>query len=227
MTTQTRQKPCEQCGEPIIEQPRWSETQWEARQFCCTPCRSLSRLSVGNAYRMDGDVAYIDVSTKMYPGKEAMIDAADLLLVLDGRGKWYARRDNNGTTFYATREINENGQSRADQMHRVLLGLENGHAVLPDHKDHDGLNNRRNNLRASTHSTNRANGGACKPGKFKGVYRRVSPAGTVRFRAIVTVNGEDMRLGDFLTPDEAARAYDTTAYATWGEFAYLNFPREP
>lgn len=44
-----------------------------------------------NEYRIDGDVVFIDVSTKKYPRAEAVIDLADLPLVIDGNGRWAAR----------------------------------------------------------------------------------------------------------------------------------------
>ena len=225
MTTKARQKPCEQCGELIIEQRRWSEAQWTVRRFCTN--RACWFVPSDNAYRINGDIAYIDVSTTRYPGKEAVIDAADLQQVIDGRGKWYARFAN-GTTFYATREVRDaDGRTRAEQMHRIIFGLGGGHAIVPDHEDHNGLNNRRSNLRLTDHGKNRANGGPCRKGKFKGVHRRVSPSSTVRYRAIVKANGEVFRSPDYMTPDEAALAYDQAALAVWGEFAYLNFPRNP
>src|SRR4051812_43058490 len=110
----TAVKFCERCGAPYQKPPRNSATQWESRKFCSHECRHAP---VNNRYRIDGDVAYVDVGTKMYPAKEAMIDVADLSIVLDGRGKWYARFAN-GTTFYATREINAGGKTSAEQLHR-------------------------------------------------------------------------------------------------------------
>lgn len=222
MTTQARQKPCEQCGNPIIEQPRWTAAYWEERRFCGNACRSVP---TDNAYRIEGDLAYIDVGTPRYPGKEAVIDAADLPQIIDGRGKWYVRFAN-GTTFYASREVRDSDRrTRTEQMHREIFGLGGGHSVIPDHEDHNGLNNRRSNLRLTNHENNRANGGACA-GTYKGVTLRALPSGNIRYRAVIRVNGVAKRLGHFLTAEEAARAYDAEALAAWGDFAYLNFPRE-
>lgn len=105
------------------------------------------------------------------------------------------------------------------QMHRHILGLGGGHSQIPDHRDRDGLNNTRENLRLADHSLNRANGRASRNGKFKGVFLRKKDG---RYRAIIQIAGVRRHLGCFDTPEAAARAYDAAAEAGFGEFALTN-----
>ena len=89
-----------------------------------------------------------------------------------------------------------------------------------DHRDNDGLNNRRSNLRMATRSQNMTN-------KEYGVgisgYRGVSRNGS-RWRARVIHNNKEHHIGTFDTIEEAAKAYDQLAKELHGEFAMLNFP---
>jgi hypothetical protein len=103
-------------------------------------------------------------------------------------------------------------------LHRKILGKAATEYI--DHKDHDGTNNRRTNLRPCSHGQNLSNG-RYRPGYsgFRGV--RVDHSG--RWRARIA----HCHLGTFATPEEAARAYDAAATKYFGEFATLNFPPGP
>jgi hypothetical protein len=176
-----------------------------------------------NRCRIDGNTAFIEVGTKKYPNAECAIDVADLPAVLDGRGKWYARSAN-GRTIYVTRTMFQNGKKPAVQLHRHLYGLGGGHAVIVDHADGDGLNNRRSsNLRLCDHVKNRANGRACRANKYKGVFLRKNSA---TYRAIITARGIRFYIGNFKTAEEAAKAYDAAARVRFGKFARTNFNTE-
>jgi hypothetical protein len=59
---------------------------------------------------------------------------------------------------------------------------------------------------------------------FKGV--NWSGAKTHKWQARIMRNGKRVFLGNFDTPEEAARAYDTAARELFGEHARLNFPEE-
>jgi len=105
--------------------------------------------------------------------------------------------------------------------HEVLM-----HHRFTDHKDGDGLNNQKENLRECTNSSNGAN--MRKPvylkktsSRFKGVSWE--PRGA-RWAAYIRVNWKKQFLGRFSSEDDAARAYDAAAKAHFGEFARPNFP---
>jgi hypothetical protein len=129
---------------------------------------------------------------------------------------WHARKSNGiyASRVYATR-YGESGKKI--QLHRVILG----EPSEIDHKDHNGLNNRRDNLRPCTPSQNIGNS-RHRPGisGFRGVYQEQR---TGRWVAQIA----DRNLGTFATPREAARAYDAAALERFGEFATLNIFLHP
>jgi hypothetical protein len=118
-------------------------------------------------------------------------------------------------TWYAVR----NEGRKKIYMHRQLLGFP---ACRVDHKDGNGLNNARNNLRRSTPSQNCANARKKSNGSdFLGVS---FDASRQQWRAQIKVMYQAKFLGRFSTQEEAARAYDVAAVKYFGEFAKLNFP---
>lgn len=61
-----------------------------------------------------------------------------------------------------------------------------------------------------------------KDGSFKGISYSASRK---KWQAKITVNGRGISLGRYVTPEDAARAYDSAAIAAWGAGnCYLNFP---
>ena len=151
-------------------------------------------------------------------GLVALVDDADLNLVMS-RGKWHAAASR--TTHYAHRNVRVGSRRTTELMHTFLTGWS-----LVDHRNGNGLDNRRSNLRQATNTENARN---AKRGKnntsgFKGVTSHLAPRG-LRWRARITVDRTTIHLGVFDTAEAAARAYDTAALERFGEFAHLNFPQ--
>ena len=133
--------------------------------------------------------------------------------------KWHAVWMPLANAFYAAAKFN----GRRIFMHRYILGLAIGDPREGDHADHNPLNNTDENLRITDRFGQTRNQRMKKtnPTGFKGV--RKNKRG-IRWRATICVNRKRIFLGNFLTPEEAARAYDQAAIRNFGEFAHLNFP---
>lgn len=145
-------------------------------------------------------------------GYVTVVDDCDAALVV-ASGPWnasdcgglvYARRWHRGTT---------------QSLHTMLTGW-----ARVDHRNGDGLDNRRANLRPATHAENMANRGA--PQNNTSGFKGVTAYRTGRWRASITVAGRHQHLGYFDTPELAAAAYDSAALAAFGEYARLNLPLE-
>lgn len=141
--------------------------------------------------------------------------------------KWYAHNASIGCMWYAIRIIrikNEYWNKKYIAMHRFILNLDDSEKRQVDHKDRNGLNNQKHNLRLATNNQNQAN--RPKPygeSKYKGVTKERS---TGKWVARIRINGKKTHLGTFLTEEDAGKAYDIAAKQIFSEFAYLNFPNE-
>lgn len=153
-------------------------------------------------------------------GKIAIVDDEDFAYL--AQFKWFAHFD--GTNWYAQRNSPyKNGKRTVIHMHRVVLGAPDELEV--DHRDGDGLNNRRLNLRLATHAKNKCN--ARIQHNSSSGYKGVSwHKKTQRWQARITSNGTLIHLGVFDSPLDAANAYDEAALRYHGEYARLNSQRE-
>lgn len=148
---------------------------------------------------------------KLTKGKVALVDDEDFERI--NRHKWYACKDR--LTWYARRDTIFGNVL----MHRDIMELPNN--VLVDHKNNNGLDNRKENLRPASTSQNKANRGMQK-NNHSG-YKGIRPSKN-KWAAQIQCNHKWEHLGVFNTPEEAARAYDKRAVELFGEFAKTNFP---
>lgn len=163
-------------------------------------------------------------------GKVAIIDIQDADLSLT---KWHAVKGGRAPNIIWYAERNSSvieKRERTIHMHREVLerklgrNLEKSERV--DHINHNGLDNRRDNLRIATNQENIRNSrisGATKYSKFKGVTWHVNK---MVWQAQINTGGRNMVIGLFRTEIEAARAYDKKAKEVFGSFGCLNFPDE-
>jgi hypothetical protein len=117
-------------------------------------------------------------------------------------GCWYAHR---GIYIKGPRTI------RDIAMHRAILNAPRG--TIVDHRDGNGLNNQRSNLRLCNGSQNGFNRAANVNSKsgLKGIIRLANGLWTAQ-----------IRIGTFATKEAAIIAYNEAVIKYHGEFAYLN-----
>jgi hypothetical protein len=148
--------------------------------------------------------------------RHACVDDEDFERISVYNWKLYADVKKSGTNFYARRSFGKHGGA---YMHQDIMGIRTG----VDHRDHDGLNNQRHNLRMATNSQNGANKRKWIAGtsRYKGVHKTTRAA---TWRASIKHNGKNIHIGSFKREENAAQAYNFVADELFGEFAYLNIP---
>lgn len=110
------------------------------------------------------------------------------------------------------------------RMHRLIMNCPEDMVV--DHRNHNGLDNQKCNLRICTRSQNQWNMKKSKNkkhSKYKGVsffkpYSKFKRA----WKSYIECNKIQHHLGYFRNEIEAAKAYNRAAVKYHGEFAYLN-----
>ena len=148
-------------------------------------------------------------------GKVALVDEEDFERA--NQFNWYAAKAKSGL-WYARRNITVGkGKQKTQRLHQFLMP----DISQIDHKDGDGLNCQRKNLRPATSVQNQANQKkqTGRSSKFKGVnFHKV----TGLWQANICKHQRQIYLGVFQTEEQAAQAYDRKAVELFGEFAKLN-----
>ncbi len=158
-------------------------------------------------------------------GKVAVVDDIDWMYLLDR--SWQAHKSKDKKTWYVWRSDRIDGIKITVQMHTVIIermGLIVPKGYVIDHKDHDGLNNRRNNLRVITYSESCINQGRRKNSNNK--YRGVTKLGHLHFKIRIQCNNQEMYFEVYATEEDAAKMRDELTKLYHGEFVVLNFPGE-
>lgn len=150
-----------------------------------------------------------DIIIPLSRGYVAIVDAADAHLAAF---KWCAHVKRG--TVYAVRNVPDGtGKQRMIMLHREVLGLKPGDPLV-DHRDGDGLNNRRANLRAVSKRENARNIVGPRVDNttgYLGVYRDRK-----RFKASIWADGTYQYLGVHDTAEEAHAARVAAEERLWG-----------
>lgn len=176
-----------------------------------------TRRSMVPAYRPWLTVASIPATIQLTQGQVALVDAADLPAL--EQYHWTAFRSRN--TWYAKAHVGD----KTIYMHRLILFGEDASTEkrTVDHVNGNGLDNRRKNLRAVTHTQNMQNSvgrQGIRKSRFKGVSVRTHPK--TPYRAVIDVEGKQIHLGYFASECDAADAYNSAAEIHFGAHARVN-----
>ncbi len=150
-------------------------------------------------------------------GEFAIVDVEDFESL--SKFSWYVMAGTH--SFYAYRSITVFGKNKVIAMHRQIMPPPDGYVV--DHENHEGLDNRKANLRLATISQNNCNRRRSPNigrSKYKGIDFDDSRK---KWRARIRFNNKRVFLGYFDNEIDAAKAYDAAARKLHGDFAVLNF----
>lgn len=149
-------------------------------------------------------------------GKVALVDDEDYEWL--SQWKWQYHKDRNRE--YACRRVSGESSTRI-WMHREILNLNDDLDIVPDHIDHNGLNNTKYNLRISTKHKNifnqRKKNRDDNTSEYKGVSFRNGD-----YIARIRKNNELFHLGTFSNEIACANCYNYHAKELFGEYALLN-----
>jgi hypothetical protein len=148
-------------------------------------------------------------------GMKAIVDDEDYDYLLDYN--W--RCVKNGRTYYALFSRRIKGKFLNFWMHRMIMDAKERKDEV-NHINHNGLDNRKENLRITTHNKvvvhSRVSNN--KPTKHKGIsYHKP----TNKWRARIHINGKTIYLGYYIDETEAAKAYEKKAIELFGEYAHI------
>jgi len=129
--------------------------------------------------------------------------------------KWFLVKGKCTNYIQSTKRI----QGKTKSLHRFIM-KETNPKIDTDHKNRNGLDNRKINLRQATNTQNQLNKKKPKNNTsgFKGVIKRGN-----KWVAQIRINKKNTYLGSFSTKEEAATIYDLVALYYYPEFAYVNF----
>ena len=161
-----------------------------------------------------------DPSYRLIPltqGQNAIVDSEDLEWL--SQWNWHALWCPDTKSFYAKRVVGRGTLG----MHSAILRC--SPTEQGDHINHDTLDNRKQNLRKSTHQQNGTNRkmNAKNTSGFRGVSWIESEG---KWRAALGCNGRQRIVGRYKTAEAAACAYDEAARINHGAYANLNFPTQ-
>lgn len=155
---------------------------------------------MNNKFFVCGKEVFINLGNSQW----TIIDLVDLPIISKYKVRWRAEIKNNLLCYAVTdRRI---GKYRFYyKIHRILLGLKINDPREPDHKNRNGLDNRRDNLRIVTRSLNNFNQGLAKNNKsgVKGVFYIKARR---RWWAYVEIDGKRRNLGYHKLKEDAIEA---------------------
>ncbi len=140
-----------------------------------------------NDYEIREDHAAIFLKHKDYGILETLVDLDDLPTLIDYPCTWHAIKKGD---FYARAQLSGASNTKKIYLHRFIMNPPEGYEV--DHINHNGLDNRRSNLRVVSPAENKQNS----------VAFGVSKQGD-KYKGRIQIQGQRISLGLYDTAEEA------------------------
>lgn len=164
---------------------------------------------------LTGSLYFLLKTISLTQGKTALVDDEDFDYLNEFAWRVQVKHHTCGDLFYAIRH-GKTGEKETVLMH-VEVALRAGLSGKFDHRDNDGLNNQRSNLRVATKQQNAWN--SRKMGNTTSEFKGVSwDASKRKWRSQILIDGKILSRR-FLTEIEAAAYYAAEAIFHHGEFA--------
>jgi hypothetical protein len=157
----------------------------------------------------------ITINSPKYGIKEVLVDDSDYEWL--SAYNWNVRKDKHG--FYCTangKYVNKLRQP-AINMHRLIMNAGKGQQV--DHKNGNGLDNQRGNLRFCTPLENARNRRQPKPNSSG--YRNIHKQWNKYYVRVQVERKKRVLVGSFSSIDDAVIAYNKFVSEKFGDFAVL------
>ncbi len=198
---------CVECGLRFIPLTIYEKT-------CCSQCDELWRSHRG----ILKEAGTVRMQVK---GQTILLDTDDFSWAKFYTWNFSRQNTSNGPMIYAYRRCVFQNHIIHIKMEREVMEVEDG--LVCDHINHNGLDNRKVNLRICSQQQNTWNKRKSKNklSKYKGVSWHKESS---KWRAYIAHDGKYHHLGFFDKEEDAALAYDESAKKHYGEFACLNFP---
>lgn len=183
----------------------------------CSDCRKLNNHGVLKFEEINNDPDSDFIKVPLTQNYFYIIDKEDYEIVKDY--KWRILKGK--TNIYAIAHF-KNDKNGYLYMHRLIMNFPE---ELIDHKNRNGLDNRRENLRIANKSLNAVNSPKHPRNMKSSIYKGVVPQkkkGIIKWCANIKVNNKNYFLGTFRTEKMAAIIYNIWAKKVHGEFAWLN-----
>lgn len=156
-----------------------------------------------NEYEIRGKTTAIFIDRRDGTRLECLIDTEDFDRISSINSSWWADRSSDGNGFYVSGEIREDGKRIKVRIHRFITNATNDYVV--DHKNHNKLDNRKENLRVVTHAENHQNREKAQSNSHTGIRGVGWHKYTKKWYAHITINGKTKTLGYFDDIHEAEK----------------------
>lgn len=166
-----------------------------------------------NEYKIVDDYVIIYIKKRMGEILETYIDLEDFEKVKSYNLKWTVRFEQHTNSYYAQSSkylgiINGKPKYRTTYLHRIILDIDNipnSRNIIPHHKNHDTLDNRKYNLQIKNTADNSVIRKEINKNNKSG-YRNVFwNKRKEKWVVHLQINGKNTQLGSFIDVHEAGK----------------------